>query len=472
MTNLIPYDIYYNGQEFIGYKEKLNLPYVTVSAKGIANGLSTKVNDGADFGPDTPNTTSDGVAEALQFAIDNPIMYSSSVGGYWIMTVKLIGGEYHITAPQVLHVPYRIANLTLIGQTTMNPYISCDFDTTADDTYPYAFNFDDASLHNITYIDITWSHFQIHVGSNHTPYGFLKLDFSSINTNQNTFVSYDLNISNQGFVKPLNLLGFQQIHMFDFQVYGGGAVFDAGYCEFIGGFSSTASYVGGASNGNYLVAGNTLIVPAGDIDKITYMVASLSQIGIYDISNTFTINELAIISSAYLGSSNHALTFDNSGGTITIGKVTMYDVLATGLTADTSFVFQQSGGSHVVNIWDIRGLGSNNSYKWINIPYNTPTLPTNPPASGTAYQNTNPYDILINLPIWDATTSAIASVKYSVAASTTALDDNILYRFISEHTTSTAPEIIQMRVPAGWYYEIYGAEVGSIDIGTAVVQAV
>lgn len=70
------------------------------------------------------------------------------------------------------------------------------------------------------------------------------------------------------------------------------------------------------------------------------------------------------------------------------------------------------------------------------------------------------------------TGSAIASVKYSVAASTTALDDNILYRFISEYTTSTAPEIIQMRVPAGWYYEIYGAEVGSIDIGTAVVQAV
>ena len=28
-------------------------PYITVSSKGIANGLSSVINDGADFGPDT-----------------------------------------------------------------------------------------------------------------------------------------------------------------------------------------------------------------------------------------------------------------------------------------------------------------------------------------------------------------------------------------------------------------------------------
>ncbi len=38
---------------------------VTVSAKGIANGLSALKNDGADFGPDTPGTTTYGIQEAI-----------------------------------------------------------------------------------------------------------------------------------------------------------------------------------------------------------------------------------------------------------------------------------------------------------------------------------------------------------------------------------------------------------------------
>ena len=38
---------------------------ITVSAKGIVNGLSNIPNDGADFGPDTPRTTTMGVYEAI-----------------------------------------------------------------------------------------------------------------------------------------------------------------------------------------------------------------------------------------------------------------------------------------------------------------------------------------------------------------------------------------------------------------------
>ena len=38
---------------------------VTVSPKGIANGLATSSNNGAQFGPDTPGTTTSGIQEAL-----------------------------------------------------------------------------------------------------------------------------------------------------------------------------------------------------------------------------------------------------------------------------------------------------------------------------------------------------------------------------------------------------------------------
>ena len=54
-------------------------PYIEVSSKGIANGLSSVINDGADFGPDTtkgatapgqygsPYTTTTGVQEGIKY---------------------------------------------------------------------------------------------------------------------------------------------------------------------------------------------------------------------------------------------------------------------------------------------------------------------------------------------------------------------------------------------------------------------
>ncbi|MFP3257140.1 MAG: hypothetical protein RXO36_05025 [Candidatus Nanopusillus acidilobi] len=44
-------------------------PYITVSAKGISNGLSDIPNDGADFGPDTPGTQTSGIQEAINYAM-------------------------------------------------------------------------------------------------------------------------------------------------------------------------------------------------------------------------------------------------------------------------------------------------------------------------------------------------------------------------------------------------------------------
>jgi hypothetical protein len=43
-------------------------PFVTVSSKGIANGLSTNINDGLKFGPDTPGTSTCGLQEAINTA--------------------------------------------------------------------------------------------------------------------------------------------------------------------------------------------------------------------------------------------------------------------------------------------------------------------------------------------------------------------------------------------------------------------
>ena len=55
----IPLIIAENGFYYVAYKEKVKVPEIVVSSKGVANGLSEEYNDGWDFGPDSydPNST-------------------------------------------------------------------------------------------------------------------------------------------------------------------------------------------------------------------------------------------------------------------------------------------------------------------------------------------------------------------------------------------------------------------------------
>ena len=52
--NTIQYVIQEDGFWYVASKDRTpGVPEITVSAKGVANGLSTEYNDGYDFGPDT-----------------------------------------------------------------------------------------------------------------------------------------------------------------------------------------------------------------------------------------------------------------------------------------------------------------------------------------------------------------------------------------------------------------------------------
>ena len=81
-------------------------PYITVSAKGMINGLSNIPNDGADFGPDTtegatapgqygsPYTETCGIQDAVSYAYSNSLhKIHLSLGIFKISTAKLIGSE-------------------------------------------------------------------------------------------------------------------------------------------------------------------------------------------------------------------------------------------------------------------------------------------------------------------------------------------------------------------------------------------
>ena len=72
----IPFIIAENGFYYVAYKEKVKVPEIVVSSKGVANGLSEEYNDGWDFGPDSydptstanpPYTQTSGIQEAVNY---------------------------------------------------------------------------------------------------------------------------------------------------------------------------------------------------------------------------------------------------------------------------------------------------------------------------------------------------------------------------------------------------------------------
>ena len=82
------------------------------------------------------------------------------------------------------------------------------------------------------------------------------------------------------------------------------------------------------------------------------------------------------------------------------------------------------------------------------------------------YQNTNPYDIEIDLPVYASTAGTAGYV--TIAKGATDTPTAIGNQYVSGDTSDTSEQIIRLRVPAGWYYEFTGS---GVTFGTASVFA-
>ena len=98
---------------------------------------------------------------------------------------------------------------------------------------------------------------------------------------------------------------------------------------------------------------------------------------------------------------------------------------------------------------------------------NSPTISANPPVSATVYQNTLPYDIEIDLPVYATTSGTAGYVTVAKGSSSSSLT-TIGNQFVNGSTSSTSVDIIRLRVPAGWYYEFTAS---GVTFGTASVFA-
>lgn len=140
--------------DFFGNGPHLKLgnlvPHVTtVSAEGIANGLSNIVNGGADFGVDTPNTVTYGIEEATLYA--QTLAYNQDAG--ITAKVQLLQGQFIFSGP---------VNVNIVNGNNKIIYVGDGWERTAigiSDTFPsgnYLFEFGDSYTEDIIFKNIAF----------------------------------------------------------------------------------------------------------------------------------------------------------------------------------------------------------------------------------------------------------------------------------------------------------------------------
>ena len=475
MSENIPYIIAEDGYYYVAYKEKVKVPEIVVSSKGVANGLSEEYNDGWDFGPDSysptstsaiPYTETVGIQEAHLYRVSLAMQYPS-VDYPWsfIPPVKILSGTY-ICNEDIIVYPN---NNGILGQTT-------------------ALKFEGEGRNSITQI----------IFQGNSVYGF---DFSGAVNGANVHLE---NLNLRGGDTSLTSLVNAQIPSTSSGQGNYITIKDV----------QLASGSGTLSNG-ILLSGISYIDMPSLSDEI-----SGSSVNFINISNATSSNRVLWVRVIGLRGASHTINIDalinssiinlkdtmniniTSGGTVlylevtgvTAGAITnagtVYSFILGGtMTLYDSYITnsgtiynlevhgfispQVSSGNFISDTGTIGQIAyAKDCYFYPNGSYAltyhepTPTISANPPVSGTVYQNTNPYDIEIDLPAYASTSGTAGYV--TVAKGSTDTPTAIANQYISGDTSSSAVDIVRLRVPAGWYYEFTSS---GVTFGTASVFA-
>jgi hypothetical protein len=433
-------------------------PYVTVSAKGISNGLSRYPNDGADFGPDTtlgatapgqygsPYTETVGINESITYAksLFTSVETMPEISlGYGIFNLA-----YGVNLPSFIRIS---------GHGIKNTYLDC---------YASVFTISDGTV-AIRLSDMT-------IQSSVEPAGnFAQTEASTSFILENLSFITDENYNalimdgnedaylNNIFTSNNDASG-SSVPSFSFKIpYGGaiisklstvnGAIIQALTMSII--YRTISGTLSLLNNPNYpssyvLLSGND--EPSSVTSPVVSSAIALVQSG----SSTQPVN---ISIGGYAGSLGSTITeVINNPGTFPV------QIDFRGYWVDNG----QTGSIPLINNYSNVTLRNISSLYLTNTTIPSVAISPNPPVSGTAYQNTNPYDIEIDLPVY-ATTAGTAGYV-TVAKGSTSTPTAIGNQYVSGSTSSTSTDIIKLRVPAGWYYELTAS---GVTFGTASVFA-
>ena len=426
--NTIQYVIQEDGFWYVASKDRTpGVPEITVSAKGVANGLSTEYNDGWDFGPDSydpdstasiPYTQTTGTQEAWNYAFSVAKTSSQYSSFYWMPTIQLMEGVFVIAEQVILSPDKPIANPKMIGKGTMSTYVGWNFDDAAilvDHTNP-----------NIKYVNIEIGYMQpVAMSGTGTNSTFFSAPYVSGDPSYqtNTFQSYDLDFSNSfSGIAGLYLTGFQKIICYNLQAYNGGS-YGPLYCDNVG---VVAVYGGVAGNGAYISNVSYAYLDFAEslntlnISNVSILI--LPAFGIYNgigiHGNTGIIQIINCSAGETSGAGNAALLNLASG----VSSATVEAVIIDYFNGGYAQAYKLANGSITVNNVRVHNVelvsGASLSGDWENIP-TTPSVP----ASATAQQNTNPYPVDVYIYGGDVTEIQITrnGTAYTVLSVSTAI---------------------------------------------------
>ena len=452
----------------------LGRPYITVSSKGISNGKSYIVNDGADFGPDTtkgatkpdqigsPYTTTSGIQEALNYAtiIQAPVVLGP--------------GEFQIN--DTINLPYI--------ETYSTEYSDIGGGLVLEGSGPA-----------LTVIQSSLSNQNVFQWENSSTYNHnYKIGNMTINAPNNTATVLYLNQDNEASYHGL-------IHDITIQ-HGSGAALSLDSNEDtilvnakIEGYAigvywhipdgsaviiDSQLFSGAWLEAQHFPIVNTVIGP--------YQVLNLEAIGnqpaIYDLNNIYLNNG----GSSGLFYPTIYVHSQSSGYKIIIRLVGSM-VNPSSLQLNNPFIVNGSSSnppavylsvvdtllqsSTLVNLFDTSLsevyadiTRTHIPLTNVNVNNSSITLSSNPPASGSVYQNTYPFPIRILLPVYAVSSGTAGSISIYLGESST--PSLITAKYISGATSSASTDLVELVVPPGWYYEFTYSSVTSSTATTAM----
>jgi hypothetical protein len=416
--NTIQYVIQEDGFWYVASKEKNPyVPYITVSAKGVANGLSTEYNDGYDFGPDSydpnstasiPYTQTSGIQEAYNYAIS--IAVENVYGTYEMPVILLREGDYYINEPFTVSGGSKtIHSCTIRGS---------GFDNTrliANVSDAYAITYDQTTFAGgvDTIQDLGWYF------PSTSAYGMFNIDLGT--TYNSALNLINIENGNPSGQYQSYFTGFEFIYAENLQTEGtSGTYFQASSAVTVrGGFGSANTTVfidGGGSHfvsgvGGLTELGNPSHLIADNCGKITLSGTNSSIIVlIRGGGNTINVNQ----DIEYMSIKGRALYQSYLLQNTTATTYTISYLIA-------KFIHNAGGGSVLSGSIDIGYVD------WNVNDFSTPasTQPSTPsvPTSGTAQENTNPYPVDVYIYGGDVTEIQITrgGTAYTVLSVSTAI---------------------------------------------------
>ena len=481
-------------QNRVVYSSEINNGMINVTSKGIINGLSVLPNDGTGgFGPDTTlGATAPGQyggTYTVTTGVNETVNYIISAGGGHIIVGAgnyNIGGQFSSDANALISIPAIATGLHITIEGEYTPM-----------TDENGGNISGVNFLPTTAAPSSASSFTYPL----TPaiFGVAPQPNSVFTTENNPVV---LTIKNVGFNMPDNptLSCINASYAYGLDIDGIVINNANGSTAEVTNLNAVGVLFPYQTNNGYVRCGIITISsmyvgvymgPHTYIEKIYVSFCQVAITGNVGIHGALVLNADLGSCPYFVGGSGFGLRNDYSGhaDTAGVGGTGLMIVSLKLSIADSGFWYSLIWAIYTYNSTSPRitiltlslvnnaGISLNNfmtyvpavaaaNLKIVNSYRQGAAISTNPPVSATAYQNTNPYDIEIDLPVY-ATTAGTAGYV-TVAKGSTSTPTAIGNQFVNGSTSSTSVDIIRLRVPAGWYYEFTAS---GVTFGTASVFA-